>query len=967
MKTIVYNLLLLTAVLCISVSAKAQTFTVTGHIGDAVDKTPLIDVTVILMSNADTNNKNGTVTDDDGNYELDGVTAGNYTMRCIYTGYKVVTQSVAVKDKNVAVPAFTMTTANNELKGVTVEGKQIRATQMGDTTQFNADAYKTHPDATAEDLVTKMPGVSSDASGVKVNGESVQQVYIDGKPFFGTDPTLALKNLPAEVIDKIQVFDKLSDQSQFTGFDDGNSQKTINIITKKNKSEGVFGKAFAGYGTDDRYIAGGSLNIFNGDQRISIIGLSNNVNQQNFSSQDILGVTGGSGQNRGGGGSGRGGGSANNFLVGQQGGITTTNSVGLNYSDVWAKKIKVSGSYFFNSTDNTTETDLARNYFTQDSPQVYHETDNAETKNLNHRFNLRFEYNIDSANTIIFTPSVSFQTNNSNTEQVASDSIGDQRISSTVNSNIANSTGYNTSGNLLFQHKFHKPRRTISVNVSAAVNEKSGDGSYAMQNMFNTTGDTSYTQRYNLYNFSQNFSSNVTYTEPVGKKGQIMVNYNPSYVKSNADRETNNLDVATNVYSLLDTALSNKYNNTYITQRGGISYRVASKKLNFMVGVNLQSATLSGDEYFPVDTTITKTYNSILPTAMLNYRFSDGRNLRIMYRTSVTAPSVTQLQDVIDVSNPLLLKGGNPGLKQDYEQTLTLRYGLTKSKTAHNFFIYGYANYINNYIGNQTIIPTNDSSISFTDPYSKKTVVIKEGSQLTRPMNLNGYFNSKLFLTYGIPADFIKSNINFNGGMNYTRTPGQINDAINMSDNYAPTAGIVVSSNVSQNLDFTLAYTGNYNIVKNSIETAANNDYYSHVASFKINYILFNRLVINSNIAHNYYTAFSSTGDQSYFLWTSYLGYKFLKNQALEARLTAYDMLNQNKSISRTVTDTYIENSTTQVLKQYLMFQLTYTVRNFKGAAPDAPPPPDGGPDGGGHGGYPGGGGGHFHGSGQPN
>ncbi|MBS1689357.1 MAG: carboxypeptidase-like regulatory domain-containing protein, partial [Bacteroidetes bacterium] len=241
--------LLLSIFLC-SVSfstAWAQTHSVSGHIIDANDGSSLIGVSAVLVPDLDTNNKLGTVTDMDGNFRIDNVAPGSYTFKTMYVGYKNTSQKLTVTDNNVAIGTIKMSIGGNELKTVTVTGKQIRAEQMGDTSQFRADAYKTHPDATAEDLVTKMPGVTSDNSGVKVNGEDIKQVYVDGKPFFGgDDPTLALKNLPAEVIDKVQFFDKASDQSQFTGFDDGQSQKTMNIVTKKNKSEGQFGKIYGG-------------------------------------------------------------------------------------------------------------------------------------------------------------------------------------------------------------------------------------------------------------------------------------------------------------------------------------------------------------------------------------------------------------------------------------------------------------------------------------------------------------------------------------------------------------------------------------------------------------------------------------------------------------------------------------------------------------------------------------------------
>jgi Outer membrane protein beta-barrel family/CarboxypepD_reg-like domain len=930
----------------LSFNGIAQSFNVTGTVTDDKDKSTLINVTVVLTNKSDTTIKSGSVTDADGNFLIAGVNPGNYVLHIEYIGYKSVNKAVAVNDKDVPLGTISMQSKANELKGVTVEGKQVRGEQLGDTSQFHADAFKTHPDATAEDLVTKMPGVTSDNSGVKFNGENVQQVYVDGKPFFGTDPTLALKNMPSEIVDKIQIFDKLSDQSTFTGFDDGNGQKTMNIVTRKGKSEGTFGKIYAGYGTDDRYIVAGNLNIFDGNQRISILGMSNNINQQNFSSEDLLGVSGGSsGRNRGGNSGGRGnfggggGGGANNFLVGQQGGITNTNSAGINYSDNWGKKIKVSGSYFFNNSNNTTGTDLTRNYFTSnDTSNIYQEKDNSITNNYNHRFNLRFEYTIDSFNSIIFTPGISFQKNNSNSSTDARDSavtkLSSNISSTTANSSTANNSGYSSNNNLLIQHKFKKQRRTISLNISASLNDKTGDGTYkSLNEYYETIGaaprNQNYDQSYTLKTNGYTVAPNVTYTEPIGKKGQLMFTYNPNYSCSYSDKSTYDFVDSTQGYTYLNDTFSNKYKTTYFTQKGGLSYRIGDRKMNFSVGANVQYAALSGERFYPNKYTINESFTDVLPTASYSYRFSDGRNLRINYRTNTVAPSVTQLQDLVDISNPLLLKTGNPDLKQDYEHTLFIRYGLTQKKSAKMFFLNVYANYINNYIGNATY-----TTSVFRDTITHAPVLVPRGSQLTVPQNLNGYLNTRTFLTYGLPVKFIKCNLNLSGGFNYTRTPGMVDNVTGFSNNYIPSGGIVLSSNISEKLDFTLAYYGNYNIVNNTLQSQASNNYYNHVASFKINYLFLKHFVFNTSITENYYTAFSSTANQDFYLWNAYLGYKFLKNNALEARITAYDILNQNKSVSRTVTETYIENNVTQVLKQYFLFQLTYTIRNFKGTLP---------------------------------
>src|SRR5690606_10182788 len=320
-------------------------------------------------------------------------------------------KTVQVGSQAVSLGKISMKEDTKVLSEFSVEGKIPLAVQKNDTTEYNADAYKVNTNANAQDLIEKMPGVVIEDGKVQAHGEDVKKIYVDGKPFFGDDPNLALKNLPAEVIEKIQIFDKASDQAQFTGFDDGNQQKAINIITKPDKKGGVFGRVYGSLGTDYRYSVGANINIFDGDRKISILGMSNNVNQQNFSSEDLVGVSSSGGGGRGGGRGGMGGGmmgggGANNFLTGQQNGIAQTHGFGINFTDVWgkAKKVTFSGSYFFNNSTVNKEETSRREYFLEgDSTQYYNSVTSSRTQNYNHRLNARIEYKIDDNNQLIFS------------------------------------------------------------------------------------------------------------------------------------------------------------------------------------------------------------------------------------------------------------------------------------------------------------------------------------------------------------------------------------------------------------------------------------------------------------------------------------------------------------------------------------------------------------------------------------
>jgi hypothetical protein len=484
----------------------------------------------------------------------------------------------------------------------------------------------------------------------------------------------------------------------------------------------------------------------------------------------------------------------------------------------------------------------------------------------------------------------------------------------------------------LYRHKFKKERRTLSLNVNISINNKTGDGATNSFNEFYDTTTTTTLLSLKNENTSNSYTlgGNISYTEPIGKKGQVSVSYNPSFTNNMADKNTDSLVPNTDQTYIHDSLLSNQIENTYTTHRGELSYRIGDRKLNFSVGVAGQYAVLEGLQSEPYTFAINKDFKNVLPNAMFNYRFSQSSNLRIFYRTSTNAPSISQLQDVVDISNPILLRSGNPDLKQSYDHRLIFRYGNTNTKTANSFFFFANGNYTNDYIATETIIPTSDTTFNGVD--------VNRGSQISRPVNLSGYFSGRTFATYGLPVDLIKSNLNLNAGFTYTHAPSLLNGQSNFSNSSTINGGVVISSNISENLDFTLSYNANYNSVRNTLQTQSNTNYFNHIAGAKVNWIFYKRFVLNTSLNQNFFSGLSdATFNQTFLQWNAYFAYKLLKNNALELRLSAFDILNQNKSITRNTTETYFEDVRTQVLIQYFMLTATYTLRNFKSGQPQRP------------------------------
>lgn len=918
---------------------------ISGIVQDKTDKAALSGASIKLSAKKDASLKRDALTDNKGQFSFTDVPPGIYTVSISYIDHDLVDRQVVPTQADNNLGVILVPKKSKELEGVTVVAKTPPVQQKSDTVIYNASAFKVNPDATTEDLIKKMPGITVDKDGtVTAHGDQVKKVTIDGKEFLGDDATAALRNLPSEIVDKIQVFDKLSDQAAFTGFDDGNSVKSINIVTKSGIKNGQFGRVFAGYGTDGRYNAGGNVSMFKGDRRISVVGNFNNINTQNFATQDLLGVTsggggggnfggrgggargGGGGTRGGGGGPGGGGSSASNFQVAGQNGISTTNAIGINYTDKWSPKVEVQGSYFFNNSNNVYENDIHSQTLIQNRTQLADQHSITNSKNYNHRFNLRVEYKIDSFNSFIITPSLNFQNNTTLASGNSQTYYGTNDTSNTSEGNSsATRSGYNLRNNILYRHMFAKRGRTLSVNFGQTFNQNNGQ-TYSLQHLRffenNIATDSLLNQYTDNPTNGYTLNGNIVYTEPVGKKGQLQFNYAPSYSKNHADQQTFMYDSLGKGYTQFSPIYSNKFDNTVTTNSGGISYRLgASRDNQLAIGVSLQSSELSSIRIYPSATTVNQSFTNVLPNLFYRKKLSARSSINVMYRASTNFPSVTQLQDVLNLSNPLRITSGNPDLKQAYTNFLSARYVFTNTAKGQSFFANIFAQTQSNYISNGTYVAGADSVI-------QQGVVLKRGSQLIKPVNLDGYKSLRSLFAFSQPFSWIKSNVNLNTGISYTRLPGLSNSQETITNTIVYNAGVGITSNISQYVDFNLSYNANFNNATSSIIAQPDQHYVQQVTSIQFNLLDKKGWFIQNDLTNQKYTGL--TGENpNFWLWNASLGKKFLKNQAGELKISAFDLLKQNQAIVRTVAENYIEDSRSNVLQQYFLLTFTYNLKNF--------------------------------------
>ena len=932
------------AFVLLTLASKSQS--VTGTLMDSGDRSPIANATVKLLKPDSTVTSFMTVSNAKGIFNFRNVPNGNYIVEVSSVSYSKYHKAFSAAGENTNLGNMGISKNAETLSTVIIDGAPpVR--QRNDTLEYSASQYKLNPDATSEDLIKKMPGVTVDKSGaVTAQGETVRKVTVDGRDFFGDDATATLRNLPAEIIDKIQVFDKLSDQAQLTGFDDGNTTKSINIVTKADMRSGNFGRAYAGYGTDERYSAGGNISFFNNARRISLVALVNNVNQQNFSSQDLLGVTGAGGRGGGGGQRGGMGGGGGNFNVGQQSGIAKTNAFGINYSDAWGKKIDVSGSYFFNNSNTSNNQTLnQQNIISQDTSSFYDENSFTNSKNFNNRVNFRMNYKIDTRNTILVTSSISFQKNNSFNSVRGynyNDALKQILSSQTENDLTSDNNGFNINNSVMYSHAFLKKGRSISLRFGTTFSDREGHNYLNASNEFYLVKgrpDTSVIKTNSLTNSSNNtnqYNINLIYTEPVGKKGQLQFNYNPAFQTSTADQRYLNFDDGSGKYSKLDASLSNVFENTYNTQNTGVTYRLGDRDNMLSFGLSYQYGELKSNQIYPETGHIDNSYSNLLPNVMGRIKFSARSNIRVFYRASVNPPSVNQLQNVINTSNQFFYTTGNPDLQQQYTNNLVTRYTYTNAGKGQSFFANLSLSNTKNYVANA-------SYTSATDSILTPTLTLRPGQTISKPVNLDGYLSARSFFTFGMPLKFIKSNLNWNAGVSYTRLPGLVNTKMNngstlhtknISNTYNYNLGAVLASNINEYIDFTLSYSANINTVENT-QLTTNNDYLMQQAGLTLNLLSKKGAFFQNDLSNQTYSGLSGGLNQSYWLWNMSLGQKFLKNQDGELKLTVFDLLKQNKSISRDLSiNGRISDYTNQVLQQYFMLTFTYKLKTFgKGKA----------------------------------
>lgn len=893
-------------------SSNAQS-RLSGNIVDKTTSKPLSGVTLRVLNLKDSSIVSLT-TNTNGLFSQNELKQGSYSISTNHLGFKPESRTVSIQAKPVYL-FFRL-----EPSEIAIEEVEITAPQAivmkGDTMEFDAKNFSTREYADADELVAQIPGVMIDEEGnVEAHGEKVTRVIVDGKEFFSSDPRIALKNLPAEIIAKIQLIDEKSEQARFSGFDDGKRNKVINIVTKPDKRHGYFGKANGGKGDSDKFGINASINAFDGDKKYAINLMANNINETNFAEQ-------GRGGRRGG----------NNNT---ERGLSDTYAGAINFTNTYLdKKMELSGDYSFKSLSTVTNT-LSNTEYLNDKQANQFRIQDQLSDNLGkeHKFNGRIKWNIDSTNRIDFSPNISYtegiRQSNSNSETNRNRT---DPINASVRSNHADNSNFNIGGSLTYMHRFSKKGRSVSLSLNGNKSTNDALGlnlattSYykdATLNRIDTNNNQSLTNGY-----GSGFSSRLSFTENISERSRFQANYNFRNTANYSNRETFEFLAETGQLGELRDRLSNEFRNDYNYHSAGLSYSYNRKdSLRIQAGLNYQHGIRINERVVPINLNTTADFNSLLPELTAVYKFNKDRNIELNYNTQTNTPNINQLQDFINNQNELRISNGNPNLDQEYSHTIKLQYKDVNKMSGRTWTTNASFEYINDKIVNSVLMT--DTALTLYDD-----VVLEAGGQYTVPINVNGAYSARVTNSYGLPIKQLKINLHSNTRLFYNNDLAQINGELVNSTSYGFGQSIGVNSNFGKQYVIGLSYNIDGRYTKNPIARVPRYEVFTHRVNNHATVELFRKLVVSSQFMYLFNGGVMGSPGIETTIWNASIGYKMLRRKNAELAIKGFDLLNNAQNVSRRVNENNISDVTSNTLNRYFLLSFTYNLRQFGGKMP---------------------------------
>jgi hypothetical protein len=908
--------------LLLSTVAFSQSGQVTGRIADTAEKKNLANSSILLLRKTDSIMVRHARSGAAGDFKLTRIPGGHYLILVTYPNYADYVDTLEVDSGGIVhLPVIGLVLKSKLLQEVVVSANKGGMRIKGDTTEFSADSFHTQANANVEDLLKKLPGIQVDRNGqITAEGQTVKKVLVDGEEFFGDDPTLVTQNLRADMVDKVQVFDKKSDQAIFTGIDDGQRDKTINLKLKDSKKNGYFGRVTGSAGTDGYYDEELMANYFKKKMKVAAYGILSNTGKTglNWQDRDTYGQS-----------------FASNLDVDENtGSISFTGVAGNDDLDDWNgqysgqgfPKVKTGGLHY-NNKWNDDAMSLNGNYKYMDLTLHGSNATNSENilpdtvfyNNSSQKFNREiirqnfsgvYEWKFDSTSSIKFSADGGNDHKNNSeadsSQALASDSGLVNQSIRTINT-VSDNRGYNS--NLLWRKKLGKVGRTLSLNVRENYSDKTESGYLFSNTEFFAGGPVPYkdsvVDQYNKYlTTNLMLDSRLTYTEPIGKGSFLGIDYGATVNNTHSDRNSYNKD-GLGKYDTFDSVYSNNYQFNILTHRAGLSYTLIRKKFRLTAANDVAFSTYRQKD-LNADTAVRRSFVNWYPNATMSYQFAAQTRLFIRYYGSTNAPTLQQLQPILSNENPLNVIIGNPGLKPSFQNGFNVGYNSYHILTEQSIYASVGYNFTINAISNSLTYDTT-------------------GKQTTQAVNVSGNHSFRANIGYGFKLKGIGLNMNINGSANSSNNITVVNNFTNLTKSANYTFGLGFWKSKEKKYELNLNGNVTYTTSKSSDDPALATHYYTLSIDPGADIFLPWHFQVHGDANMNIRQktpVFSTNNDV--FLVNGWIGKKLLKGDQLLIKAAVNDLLNQNTGFNRNVSSSFITQNTYTTIKRYFLFSVVW-------------------------------------------
>lgn len=871
-----------------------------------------------------------------GSFTLSRVPAGEYLLQITMVGHQTVRQPFSITAADIDAGTINLAVLVVEMEALVVSVDHVPFVNRRDTLDYNARAFVTRPNATVEELLARLPGIEVDADGtVRAQGEEVRNVLVDGKEFFGSDPTIATRNLPADAIERIQVYDKQSDMAEFTGIADGQEERTINLELREDARRGYFGQAVGGLGGGlepvavieaqpngrTRYNESLNINRFSPTTQLALLGNANNVNEAGFAWGDFVNFSGGArglggGGNRGGGGRGGGGQGGIQLGGGRNDGFTESMSLGLNANHDFSDDRWIRSSYFYTGLDNVQQqTTQQQQLMGSSAAALQNAVADQSTANTTHRVNVNTQYAFSDGHDLRLRGNLSVGSSSMTSLQSSETTTFEGRVQNTgVSSNLVDGNDLGGSASLTWRKRLAENGRSLVAAATTNIQEPElyGDletttgianrnGDLMMQDLFQTQARTGRTL---------SLSQRLSLTQPVGVGGIFEVFGQRREVNEDQDNSVFDIGTGTPVFN---DFLSSGFERTYSYLRGGFRFNKNTEDTRFVIGLQVQRSNLDGtildrDEY------IENGYTHVLPSADYRIQLDEAKTLNFRYTTSTREPSMTELQPFADNTNPIRTYIGNPNLTPEYSHSFNADYRFFDQFSFVNLFTYLRFSY------------TNDDIV-------QSRVIDEQALQTVMPVNIDHSWSTNGGVTYGRPIRSVGARINLNYSFNYTRGVEILNELENNSRVLRNTIEASIDNRDKEIFDVRAGARYSFNDIQNTLNQELNQVYLDR--TFYGNAMLHYGAGWTFSTTLNYRLYDESVfgvGDRNVAMLQASIS-KLAMNNRVELELIGFDILDQNKGVAYTTGTSFIQERRTESLGQYIMLKVMYRLGSRRGGA----------------------------------